>query len=111
MKTAFYILSIIALISCTPQKSGDIVTVEVYCDSCNTLIQNSWYNGDNSGTETVYNGVVNGFIQFQVERYMSDIPCIRTDVTDNYSTDTPYVLVIENNDTTFLLHGGASYCY
>lgn len=110
MKKLIYLLPL-AFMACAPGKSGEVVRVDVYCDSCNAIIQNSWYKGDDSKTETVYNGIVDDYYTVNVERYISDIPCIRTDITENFSTDTGFVLLIQGNDTIAnLLYGGANFC-
>lgn len=100
------------MVSCAPGKSGEVVKVDVYCDSCEVLIRNSWYKGDESKTETVFNGTVNDYFTINVERYISDFPCIRADVSDYFIPDTCYIYLIENGDTTLtLVDNNTGYCY
>lgn len=111
MKRIIYLLPLL-LMACAPGKSGEVVRVDIYCDSCEALVRNSWYKGDDSKTETVFNGLVDDYYTLNVERYISDYPCVRTDISQNYTSDTTYIYLIQNGDTIYELQGGgAGFCY
>lgn len=96
------------MVSCAPGRSGDIVNVDVYCDSCHVKVTNS---DKNNFIETVYNGDVSGYKRIVVERFISEYSCVRAVEFTNYDTTSTVIYYIESADTLATeVDGISGYC-
>lgn len=97
-------------ISCTPKKSGQFVRLDMYCDSCKVSVKSWWYRGNDSGSEVAYSGIIDNYQSINVERFDSDVPCVRLSEYINYGSDTIDIFFIENTDTIAHDVGATGYC-
>jgi hypothetical protein len=112
MKKLILFIGATLMASCAPGRSGEVVRVDIYCDSCEAIVRNTWYKSDESNTETEFSGVVDDYYTINIERYISDYPCIRADISQNFTLNPSIIYLIENSDTTHILvDHSTGYCY
>lgn len=110
MKKIIYLLPVI-LLACAPGKSGETVRLDVYCDSCYIKIINRAKSGSQWFVETAFDGNINGYKSINISRFDSDLRCTQISNITNYSTDSMYFFVIENNDTIEGVDPQSGYCF
>jgi hypothetical protein len=103
MKHLIYFLIAISILSCSPPKFNTVTTVDIYCDSCNVTL----VNRSNDWVETPFTGLITGYHSISVNRF-SNNGCLLFTHFQNYSTDTPVIYAIENNDTII---GNTDFCF
>jgi hypothetical protein len=96
MKKLMLIIGVALMLGCAPGKSGNIVNVDIYCDSCKVKVSNS---DGNEFIETTFNGDVSDYKRVVVDRYTSNQSCVRVIEFTNYDTTSTFIYYIENGDT------------
>lgn len=114
MKKLIYLLPFL-LMACAPGKKSEPVYFDIYCNDCYVKIENMWFEGSGANSPKVkeypFDGVVSDYKRVEFHRFDSPNNCVRPIEFVNYSTDTCWIYIIENNDTTAILeNGGLGYC-
>jgi hypothetical protein len=115
MRKLMLFIGVALMVSCAPGKRDEPVHFDIYCDSCYVKIENMWFEAPGSGKPRVYeypfDGVVQSYKRVTFHRFDSPNNCIRPIEFMNYGSDTCWIYIIENGDTTASLdNGGAGYC-
>lgn len=108
MRKLILFIGVVLMVSCAPGKSGQIVNVDIYCDSCYVKVSNS---DGNDFIETTFNGDVIDYKRVVVDRYTSNQSCVRVVEFTNYDTTSTIIYYIENADTIDIdANGIDAYC-
>lgn len=94
-------LLIILAYGCTPGKTNQVVSVHAYCDSCDIKIVNRAVTGNNNYEEVLYDGIFTSSLIIESYRFDADATCIQVKRYNQYTSNTAYYYIIENNDTIF----------
>lgn len=99
MRKLIFLLPLL-LLSCEPERSGEIVRLDIYCNSCHVKVinkakpENEWFS------ETIFDGQVTNYKSLSIQRFRSDfLRCTQVTEFSYANNDTLIFVVIENGDT------------